>query len=110
MSYQAGRFRGKQRDVIFAEDGFRCAYCLLDLTKLPRPLWTIDHILPRSQGGTNARSNLVTCCFDCNSRRRATPIHKFVGRETLVRLCRDYPRVAATILGVMAESGDAKAV
>jgi hypothetical protein len=52
----------------------------------------------------------VACCFDCNSRRRATPIHKFVGRETLVRLCRDYPRVAATILGVMAESGDAKAV
>jgi 5-methylcytosine-specific restriction endonuclease McrA len=110
MSYQDKRFRGKQRDTIFKEDGWRCAYCLLDLTVWPRVFWTIDHIAPRCRGGTNARSNLVTCCFDCNSRRRATPIHQFVGRETLVRLCRDYPRVAATILGAMAEGGGAKAV
>jgi len=32
-------------------------------------------------------------------------IHRFVGRETLLRLIRDYPRVAATILEVMAVDG-----
>ena len=110
MAEQRGtRVRGKQRDVIFEQDGFRCAYCLLDLTKQPRLLRTVDHIVPRRDGGTNAASNLLTSCFYCNSRRGATPIHKFVGRETLIRLIRDYPRVAATIIRVMADDGGAKA-
>ena len=109
MSYQAKRFRGKQRDAIFRQDGYRCAYCLLDLTKQPRLLWTVDHVVPRRDGGTNAITNLITACFYCNSRRGATPLRKFVGRETLVRLIRDYPRVAATIIRVMAEDGGARA-
>ena len=109
MSYQEKRFRGKQRDALFCQDGHRCAYCLLDLTTQPRLLWTVDHVVPRRDGGTNAATNLITACFYCNSRRGATPIHQFVGRETLVRLIRDYPRVAATIIQVMAEDGDVKA-
>jgi 5-methylcytosine-specific restriction endonuclease McrA len=107
MSYQAKRFRGKQRDVIFAEDGYKCAYCLLDLTSWPRVYWTIDHIKPRVYGGTNARSNLITACHDCNSRRRHTLIQDFLGNETLLRLVRDYPRVAATILHEMKENARA---
>ena len=100
---QGGRVRGKQRDAIFSQDGFRCAYCLLDLSKQPRLLWTVDHVVPRRDGGTNAAANLLTSCFYCNSRRGATPIHRFVGRETLLRLIRDYPRIAATVLRVMAD-------
>ena len=106
---RGGRVRGKQRDAIFEQDGYRCAYCLLDLTTQPRLLWTIDHIVPLKVGGTNADSNLMLSCFYCNSRRGATPVHQFVGRETLLRLIRDYPRVAATILEVMAENGRTRA-
>src|SRR3712207_4517598 len=110
MAEQRGtRVRGKQRDAFFEQDGSKCAYCLLDLTKQPRLLWTVDHVVPRRDGGTNAMSNLLTSCFYCNSRRGATPIHRFVGRETLVRLIRDHPRVAATIIRVMAEDGQARA-
>ena len=105
MSYQDKRFRGKQRDTIFEEDGWRCAYCLLDLTVWPRVFWTIDHIVPRCRGGSNARANLITACHGCNSRRRQTPIGRFVGTETLVRLVRDYPRVSATILQEMKHDG-----
>jgi 5-methylcytosine-specific restriction endonuclease McrA len=105
---RGGRVRGKQRDAIFEQDAFKCCYCLLDLTNQPRLLWTIDHVVPRRDGGTNVDSNLLTSCFYCNSRRGATPIHRFVGRETLLRLIRDYPRVAATIIGVMAEDGAAR--
>lgn len=27
---------------------------------------TIDHIIPRSKGGTNAKGNLRWVCFECN--------------------------------------------
>ena len=55
-------------------------------------------------GGTNARGNLLTACHSCNSRRRQTPIYDFVGAETLLRLIRDYPRVAPTILQEMRDN------
>ena len=38
----------------------RCAYC-----GGPGPL-TIDHVWPRSRGGTNARENLLPACRACN--------------------------------------------
>ena len=109
MAAQSGRVRGKKRDAIFAQDGYKCCYCLLDLTTQPSLLRTIEHIVPRKHGGTDADTNLLTSCFYCNSRRGATPIHQFVGRETLLRLIRDYPRVAATILEVVAADGQTRA-
>ena len=30
---------------------------------------TIDHVLPRSRGGRNTWTNLVTCCQKCNLRK-----------------------------------------
>jgi hypothetical protein len=30
---------------------------------------TIDHVLPRAQGGLTAWNNLVGCCFECNQRK-----------------------------------------
>jgi 5-methylcytosine-specific restriction endonuclease McrA len=30
---------------------------------------TIDHVIPKSRGGDNTWENMVTCCFDCNSRK-----------------------------------------
>lgn len=102
MSYQVNRFRNQgQRAKLFAEDGNRCAYCLVDFTTIPQRLQTVDHVLPRNAGGTNATTNLLSACHSCNSRRGDTPIHHFVGQETLVRLIRDYPRVARTILTCM---------
>lgn len=102
MSYQVSRFRNPgKRNALFTEDGYKCAYCMVDFTTLPARLQTVDHILPRTAGGTNEHTNLITACHSCNSKRRDTPIHEFVGRETLVRLIRDYPRVARTIVECM---------
>lgn len=99
MSYQTGRFRNKtKRDQLFSEDGRSCAYCLISFDKLPECAITVDHIVPRSAGGTNDLYNLISACHSCNSRRRDTPIAEFVGAETLVRLIRDYPRVSRTII------------
>lgn len=53
----------KWRFQIFQRDGFRCRYCgrgVEDTTL------QIDHVIPRSKGGTNSAENLVTSCKECN--------------------------------------------
>jgi len=55
------------RMMIYYRDGFRCAYCgkILRDNEL-----TIDHIVPKSKGGKWTWENLVTCCRDCNTRKK----------------------------------------
>lgn len=56
----------ERRLEILKRDKFRCLYCLKELDK---DNFYIDHIKPRSIGGTNYKNNLVTCCKSCNSRK-----------------------------------------
>lgn len=55
----------KLRFEIFKRDNFTCTYCRRtswgDKVKLH-----VDHIIPRSRGGTDKPSNLTTSCADCN--------------------------------------------
>jgi len=55
--------RLKLRFSILERDGFRCGYCgkKADSTNLH-----IDHIIPKSKGGTNHPDNLRTSCIECN--------------------------------------------
>lgn len=53
----------RSRFEIFKRDSFTCQYCG---KKPPQAILEVDHILPRCEGGSNLKSNLVTACFDCN--------------------------------------------
>ena len=60
------------RRNIFARDGNRCQYCG---GKYPTNELSLDHVLPRSQGGVSSWSNLVCACTGCNSRKGGrTPV------------------------------------
>lgn len=52
------------RFIVLSRDGFRCGYC----GRGPKDGVTleVDHVHPRSKGGTDALDNLVTACWDCN--------------------------------------------
>lgn len=65
--------RPVKRVRIYARDAWRCQWCGT------RGDLTLDHFLPRSAGGSNAASNLLTACFKCNSRRADAPALAFVG-------------------------------
>lgn len=54
------------RKNIYLRDGHRCQYCG---KKFVTSELTIDHVLPRSQGGVNAWDNLVCACFKCNQKK-----------------------------------------
>jgi len=52
------------RRAIFARDRWTCQYCGRERGKL-----TVDHVIPRSKGGSSAWDNIVTCCAPCNRRK-----------------------------------------
>lgn len=51
------------RTRIYKRDNHQCVYC--DSKKQ----LTLDHVIPKSRGGTNDWTNLVTCCFKCNLKK-----------------------------------------
>ena len=53
----------KTRFEIFKRDKFTCVYCG---NQPPECVLELEHIQPRSNGGTDEDSNLATSCFDCN--------------------------------------------
>ena len=54
------------RRNIFARDQSRCQYCgkRFATTEL-----SLDHVVPRSRGGTSTWENVVCCCIQCNVRK-----------------------------------------
>jgi len=54
------------RRNIFARDQSRCQYCgkRFSTTEL-----SLDHVVPRSRGGTSTWENVVCCCIQCNVRK-----------------------------------------
>jgi 5-methylcytosine-specific restriction endonuclease McrA len=51
---------------IFRRDGGRCQYCSKQFS---RSELTIDHVVPRTQGGRSVWDNVVCCCIDCNRKK-----------------------------------------
>jgi len=54
------------RRNIYARDGSRCQYCG---KKSPTRDLSLDHIVPRSRGGTSTWDNVVCCCLRCNVKK-----------------------------------------
>lgn len=50
------------RHAVFARDNYKCQYC-------HSPAENIDHVIPRSRGGTHTWDNVVAACKPCNARK-----------------------------------------
>ena len=59
------------RFEVFKRDSFSCQYCG---RQTPQTILEIDHIIPKSKGGTDDINNLITSCFDCNRGKGAVPL------------------------------------
>jgi 5-methylcytosine-specific restriction endonuclease McrA len=64
------------RRAIFLRDNHRCQYC-------GAAAENIDHVVPRSRGGTHSWDNVVAACRPCNARKEDRLLH-----ETRMRLRR----------------------
>ena len=50
------------RRAVFARDDWRCQYCGAAAENL-------DHVIPKSRGGTHTWDNVVAACRRCNSKK-----------------------------------------
>ena len=98
VGYQQGTLAGYEvREYILERDGRCCAYC--GVTDVPLNL---DHVIPRSRGGSNRVSNLVCACVPCNEEKGPQPVEVF--------LKADPRRLAAVKARLKAPLKDAAAV
>jgi len=54
------------RKNIFARDKNKCQYCG---KKVPTSELSLDHVIPRTQGGISSWKNIVCACTNCNKRK-----------------------------------------
>lgn len=66
--------RPATRWAIYHRDDFACVYC----TRVSR--LTLDHLTPCEAGGTHEPSNLVTCCYGCNSSKQGLDVRAWYRR------------------------------
>jgi len=74
------------RAYVYGRDWHTCVYCRRHehaLRRNHRPeCLTVDHVIPRRDGGSNGVPNLVTACSTCNTKRG----HRRLTKAELARL------------------------
>jgi len=91
VQYQQGELAGwETRAYLLLKYAYQCVYCgKTDCTL------EIDHLLPRSRGGSNRLANLVLCCHDCNQAKGDKTATEFGHPEVEVQAKRPLTDAAA---------------
>ncbi len=77
IQYQQGTLAGYEtREYVLEKWGHRCAYC--DATGVPLE---VEHIRPRSRGGSSRESNLTLSCVPCNQAKGTQDIRVFLAHD-----------------------------
>ena len=77
VEYQQGTLAGYEvREYLLEKWGRTCAYCGAKDVPLE-----IDHIHPRSKGGTDKISNLTLACHSCNQKKGSRNLSEFLEKK-----------------------------
>ena len=77
VEYQQGTLLGYEvREYLLEKWGRACAYCGTQDVPLE-----VEHIHPKSQGGSNRISNLTLACHQCNQAKNSQPIAVFFEQD-----------------------------
>lgn len=78
IEYQQGELQGEEvREYLLAKWNRRCAYCSVD--NVP---FEIEHIQPKSKGGSDRVSNLAIACHSCNQSKGNQDIQEFLSGKS----------------------------
>lgn len=90
----------RARFEIFKRDGFACRYCG---RTPPDVLLHVDHVIPRSDNGSDDPDNLTTACQDCNLGKSNKPLNQRLPSSPSVDEVRDRIEQAEAYLEAMKE-------
>lgn len=77
VEYQQGTLLGYEvREYLLEKWGRECAYCGTQNVPLE-----VEHIIPRSKGGSNRVSNLTLACTPCNQAKDSQPLEVFFQQD-----------------------------
>jgi 5-methylcytosine-specific restriction endonuclease McrA len=80
IEYQQGELQGYEvREYLLEKWGRQCAYCGAEHVPLE-----IEHIVPKSSGGSNRVSNLTLACRTCNQRKGSQPVETFLAKKPVL--------------------------
>jgi hypothetical protein len=75
--YQQGELLGYEvREYLLEKWGRKCVYCEKENIPLE-----VEHIIPKSNGGSNRISNLTISCRSCNEKKRSQDIKTFLKKK-----------------------------
>lgn len=68
-----------KREKVYKRTGGKCWYCgvKLSLERGKKNRMTLDHVIPKSKGGTSDLDNLVPACRWCNTGKADSPLEVF---------------------------------
>lgn len=73
MEYQQGTLQGYEiREYLLEKWGRKCVYCQKEDVSLE-----IEHLIPKSRGGSNRASNLTVACHPCNQKKNNLTAEEF---------------------------------
>ena len=77
VEYQQGELAGYEvREYLLEKFNRQCVYCGAVDTRLE-----VEHLIPRSKGGSNRVSNLAISCHKCNQKKGAKDIKDFLSKK-----------------------------
>jgi 5-methylcytosine-specific restriction endonuclease McrA len=77
IEYQQGELFGYEiREYLLEKWGRKCAYC----GKQGIPL-EVEHIIPKSKGGSDRVGNLTLSCTKCNLKKGNKPVEQFLSKK-----------------------------
>ncbi|WP_175987058.1 HNH endonuclease [Bacillus sp. Marseille-Q1617] len=82
------------RKLVFRRYGNCCIYCEDEAT-------TIDHVIPKSQGGISSFANCVPACSQCNEAKGSMNVEEFLYYYDLSTTIPGMSRVATVRYGLM---------
>ncbi len=76
---------------------WRCCWCkcVMRGEQGYRDSVTIEHVIPRSKGGADNRTNWLAACFRCNNRRGNTDVEEFMRVIAWAGVSADHEKVCA---------------
>lgn len=80
IEYQQGELQGYEvREYLLEKWGRKCAYCGAGQVPLE-----IEHIVPKSTGGSDRVNNLTLACKPCNQRKGNQAVETFLANKPIV--------------------------